>query len=292
MKERLEGQIARLDTSVLVRHAQQILGQSVTMSEPFSAGQYWICFEMVAEDESLVIARVRLPRNPDMPSSYSDEDEQYLIGCEVATMAFVRERLPGLRIPRLRAYEGSGSDLASSVGAPYMLLEGFYGNTLQDVEFDMCNLPVGAPALSSSIQRRLTGLGRNPRAHHHPMDKSAGIDSNPGVSQHRLYLFGFGAREPVVGRLASAVVEGLKDHGPFLNSAAYFGAIADAAIGKLQPSDSGVSWAALGAFVFQDIVQAAGLYADGDKRFPLNHMDLGTQNILVHDGFNFLAIID
>lgn len=28
------------------------------------------------------------------------------------------------------------------------------------------------------------------------------------------------------------------------------------------------------------------------EQFPLNHMDLGTQNILVDDTFNFVAIID
>ncbi|MBE3048928.1 phosphotransferase [Candidatus Bathyarchaeota archaeon] len=87
------------------------------------------------------------------------------------------------------------------------------------------------------------------------------------------------------------MAEGLETHGPYSNSAAYFGAIADAAIGKLE-SDAGVSWAALGAFVFRDIVRSTTLYADGDGRFPLNHMDLGTQNILVDDELNFLAIID
>lgn len=72
MKECLEGHIARLDTSALVRHAEQVLGQKFTMSEPFSAGQYWICFEMVAENGSIVIARVRLPKHPDMPATYTD----------------------------------------------------------------------------------------------------------------------------------------------------------------------------------------------------------------------------
>ncbi|MBE3048929.1 hypothetical protein IMZ48_41810 [Candidatus Bathyarchaeota archaeon] len=202
MKERLERQIAKLDTSVLVRHAQQVLGQNVTMSDPFSAGQYWICFEMIAQDDSLVIARVRLPRHPDMPATYGDDDEQYSIDCEVAAMTLVRQKLPGLNIPRLYAYEGVGSDLASSAGAPYMLLEGFDGNTLQDVEFDMCQLPVSALLHDISIpvpshyfiQNRLTDLGRNSGAHHRPVDESTGRDSNPGIPRHWVYLFDFRAR--------------------------------------------------------------------------------------------------
>jgi hypothetical protein len=40
MKERLDGFLAKLDTSVLVRHAEQVLQQTVTLSDPFSAGQY------------------------------------------------------------------------------------------------------------------------------------------------------------------------------------------------------------------------------------------------------------
>lgn len=143
MKERLDEFLAKkLDTSVLVRHAEQVLQQTVTLSDPFSAGQYWVCLEMVAQDQRLVIARVRLPRHPDAPVTYSSEHDRYLIDCEVATMKFVRQSLPGIKIPRLYAYEAAGSSYASSAGAPYMLIESFYGNTLQDVKFDICDLPV------------------------------------------------------------------------------------------------------------------------------------------------------
>lgn len=61
-------QIAKLDTSVLIRHVQQIRGQKFTMSALFSAGQYWICLEVAAGDDSLIIARVQLPRHPDTPA--------------------------------------------------------------------------------------------------------------------------------------------------------------------------------------------------------------------------------
>lgn len=48
MKQRLEGLLAKLNKTALLRHAELIKGQEISMSEPFSAGQYWICFEMIA----------------------------------------------------------------------------------------------------------------------------------------------------------------------------------------------------------------------------------------------------
>lgn len=142
MKERLVGLLAKLDKGVLLHHAELIKGQKFSMSEPFSAGQYWICFEMVAEDDSLIIARVRLPRHPDTLPTVNETDEQYSIACEVSTMRFVRQRLPTVVVPRVYAYEGPGSQLAADAGAVYMLIEGFYGNTLQDMVPDLCSLSV------------------------------------------------------------------------------------------------------------------------------------------------------
>lgn len=142
MKERLQTALDAIDKTALIHHAQRIKGQELIMSEPFSAGQYWICFEMVAQDKSIVIARVRLPRHPDIPATVSEEDVAYSIGCEVAAMEFARLRLNAVSLPRVYAYEGMGSQQAAIVGAPYMLIEGFYGNTLQDVEFDICDLLV------------------------------------------------------------------------------------------------------------------------------------------------------
>lgn len=141
MKERLQAALEQIDKSVLLAHAERIKHQKLTMSKPFSAGQYWVCFEMVAEDASLVIARVRLPRHPDTPPTV-DEEEAYATRCEIATMPFVGQRLPNIAVPSVYAYEAPGSSLAAKAGAAYMLLEGFYGNTLRDVEFDICELSV------------------------------------------------------------------------------------------------------------------------------------------------------
>ena len=142
MKERLQVALDYINTSAVLAHAERIKKQKLNLSKPFSAGQYWICFEMVTEDGSLVIARVRLPRHPDTPSTVNKEDEAYVIKCEAATMQFVRQRLSAISIPDVYAYEPAGSPLAAKAGAAYMLLEGFYANTLHSTEFNICNLPV------------------------------------------------------------------------------------------------------------------------------------------------------
>jgi hypothetical protein len=101
--------------------------------------------------------------------------------------------------------------------------------------------------------------------------------------------------------LASALAEGLKCQGPFSSTLEYFTAAVDAAISKLDLTDTDpngvLSSTTLGAFVFHDIVQNTSLFNEDNnntegRRFPLNHMDLGTQNILVDDRFNFQEIID
>ncbi|KAH7009377.1 uncharacterized protein B0I36DRAFT_401714 [Microdochium trichocladiopsis] len=249
-----------------------VTANSTTPSKPFSAGQYWICFEMIAEDGSLVIARVRLPRHPDAPPTISEEDEQYSIACEVATMAFVRQNVPTITLPQIYAYEGPGSQLAADAGAIYMLLEGFYGNTLQDI------------AIQEHIISQWTRVQVELATLAYPRIGSISSVSTTG--------------EPVIGRLASASAEGLRCHGPFSRTAEYFTTVADAPISKLDLTDTDsngvLSFTVLGAFVFRDIVQNTTLFEDSDAegRFPLNHMDLGTQNILVDDRFNFRAIID
>ncbi len=152
MKERLETALGDIDKSTLLSHAKQFMGQDVTMSAPFSAGQYWICFEIVAADGRLVIARVRLPRHPDLPLTVSNEDMEYSTQCELATMQYIQKNLSSVRIPRVYAYEPVGSPRATAAGASYMLIEGFYGNTLIDVEFDMTLLPVCRSTDMYSIQ--------------------------------------------------------------------------------------------------------------------------------------------
>ncbi|KAI1188976.1 hypothetical protein F5B17DRAFT_393082 [Nemania serpens] len=243
-------------------------GKKLAMSQPFSAGQYWICFEIVAEDRSLVIARVRLPRHPDTPVTVTEEDEAYAIACEVATMELVRQRLTAVSLPCVYAYESVGSQLASHVGAPYMLLEGFYGNTLQDVEFDICSLYTTTQHIIAQwtrVQAELATLA-------YPQ-----IGSISSVSE---------LGEPVIGKLATAYTGELEEAGPFSKAADYFTSLGNAATNKTAIR--------LGAFVFLDIVKTTDLFKDTgtEGSFPLNHMDLGTQNILVDKNFNFVAVID
>ncbi|KAJ5348335.1 uncharacterized protein N7506_001588 [Penicillium brevicompactum] len=145
MKERLESALAGLNKDALLSHSELIKGQKLFMSEKFAAGQYWICFEMVAEDGTLVIARVRLPWHPKTLPTVSEEDELYAISCEVSTMQFVAKKtLSSVVVPKVYVYEGPGSQRAIAAGAIYMLIEGFCGNTLRDVASDICDLPLSS----------------------------------------------------------------------------------------------------------------------------------------------------
>lgn len=146
MKERIEDLLQKLDKSAIVRNAESILDQKLTLSEPFSAGQYWVCFELVGQQSDLlVIARVRLPKHPDLPDTLDYQAELRSVRCEVETMRYVKYHLPNLVVPEVYAYAGPSSKEAEEAGAVYMLIQGFYGNTLQDVEFDMTTLPVRTP---------------------------------------------------------------------------------------------------------------------------------------------------
>lgn len=141
MKQRLEQFMTMIHKAALLEHVERVSGKTANMSKPFSAGQYWYCFEFILDDLSLIIARVRLPRHPDSSENTTKDSELYAIQCEVATMEFLQHNTTTVPAPKLYAYEPPGSQQAVAVGACYMLIEGFYGNTLQDVKFDICNLP-------------------------------------------------------------------------------------------------------------------------------------------------------
>lgn len=142
MKERLESFMGTINKPALLHHAQSIFEQQLTMSEAFSAGQFWCCFELVGADGQLIIARVRLPTHPDCAERVNDDSELYSIRCEVATMKFLHESDTNVPFSELHAFEGPESKRAADVGAIYMLIKGFYGNSLQDVQFNICELPV------------------------------------------------------------------------------------------------------------------------------------------------------
>lgn len=136
MKQRLEQFMADINKLALLKHVEEHTGKKATMSEPFSAGQYWCCFEFVMEDKSLVIARVRLPRHPDSNEATTEDSVSYAIQCEMATMSYLQNNPINVPSPKLYVYAPPGSAKANDVGACYMLIEGFYRNTLQDVKFD------------------------------------------------------------------------------------------------------------------------------------------------------------
>lgn len=308
MKERLETALAGLNKDVLLSHAELIKSQKLSMSDNFSAGQRWICFEMVTEDGGLVIARVRLPRHPNTLPTVCEEDEFYAIACEVATMRFVGpKKLPSVVVPEVYAYEGPGSQRAAAAGGIYMLLEGFYGNTLQDVAFNLCDLPVNKdPAFCfvfHDFGLRFISLYPNQTqvaSQDHIMTqwtKAQAQLATLSFPQIGSIITTTESGEPVFGKLSTAAAEGLDPRGPFSTATEYFTALGKAALRRAELQDDERSRdsahsSRLGALVFLDIVQTTGHFRMSQDLFPFNHMDLGMQNILVDDDFNFLAIID
>lgn len=116
--------------------------------------------------------------------------------------------------------------------------------------------------------------------------------SFPKIVSISHFSIGTGA---TIGKLSIAASEGLSNEGPFTESWDYFSAIADARLQQAlndEVDDSNV-FKILGTFVFQDIVLNTPIFKTiGDGPFHFNHMDIGTQNILVDEDFNFVAIID
>lgn len=99
--------------------------------------------------------------------------------------------------------------------------------------------------------------------------------------------------EPVIGKMSTAASDGFFPPGPFSTAIEFFTAAGKAALRRADVCDGTSSHLIrLGALVFLDIVQETELFRESQARYPLNHIDLGTHNILVDDNFNFLAIID
>ena len=116
---------------------------------------------------------------------------------------------------------------------------------------------------------------------------------------------------PTIGKLSSAPYEGLANTGPFADTLSYFVALGEAKLRRISASESdnqaelfrnaGASadddddtFIKLGILVFVDIVRNTDLFKGTGPHGPFhfNYMDLGTQNILVDNDFNFLAVID
>lgn len=91
MKERLEPFMSTLNKSVLVQHAEHVMGRNFSISEPFAGGQNWACFELNAADGGVVIVRVRLSKHPDSADAANEQSELYSIIYEVATDFSARE---------------------------------------------------------------------------------------------------------------------------------------------------------------------------------------------------------
>ncbi|UKZ76491.1 hypothetical protein TrVFT333_004197 [Trichoderma virens FT-333] len=280
MKERLEGFMASINKAALIEHASTMVGSPVSLSDPFSAGQSWCCFELVAPDH-LLIARVRLPKHPD--SNAPDAADEYLVQCEVATMEFLQANIKTgpIQIPKIYAYEAPGSAKAIEVGASYMLIQGFYGNSLQDVNDSLYDLPIST---QEHIFAQWTAF-----------QAELAVFTFPQIGSISQFSTDTG---PVIGAIATSWLDHLPNSGPFQSGWEYFVAMAEGFVTcALQRKRSDTEgeysrFAVLGPFIFRNIVRDTEIFKSIQGPFHLNHMDMGMQNILVDDEYNFVAIID
>jgi hypothetical protein len=136
----------------------------------------------------------------------------YSIQYEVTQMKFLHENVTGVPFPKLYAYEGPGSQRAVNVSAPpYILIKGFYGNTIQDMQFNICELPVRPSSYSSRIIfPNPAGADLNAGAHYYTVDFRPSQTSDfhiPQISSISHFSKDTGA---IIGKLSTAVVEGLR----------------------------------------------------------------------------------
>ena len=287
--------MASINKTALTEHASVVLGSPASMSEPFSAGQYWCCFELVAPDDRFLVARVRLPKHPQ--SSATDADEEYLIQCEVETMKFLRANVRTVPIPHLYAYEAPGSVRAINAGATYMLIEGCYGNSLQDVDHSIYNLPVSFTLLHLVYRNSSNSLKVSTQEHIFTQWTSFQAElaafTFPQIGSISQFSTDTG---PIIGAIASSSIDGLLTAGPFHSGWDYFVAVAEGLVAhalQVKRSDTESSrFATLGPLVFRNIVRDTEIFKSSKGPFHFNHMDMGMQNILIDDDFNFVAVID
>lgn len=271
-----------------------------------------------------MIARIRLPRHPEANELVDAASERYAIECDVATMEFLQDNVKTVPAPKLYAYEPTESENARRVGACYMLIEGFYGNTLQDVEFDVYGLSV-----RQLVEHCLCCRLRTNTAFTQPPTRER-IITQWTVVQAELASFSFPTVGSIcsyskesgatIGKLACAVAESYPTGGPFATAQEFFLAAAEAHYAEVKASvssgpegssdkgkeegqdeeesqdeEEAEGWRTLGPYIFLSIVKETRIFASGAGNagpFHLNHMDMGSQNILVDDDLHLIAVID
>ena len=102
---------------------------------------------------------------------------------------------------------------------------------------------------------------------------------------------------PVLGRLSWASAEDLSPDGPFDSAKDYYVAFGEPKLRRAQelPDDGDANTQRrLRPFIFLDMVRNSPLFNEVRCQgpFPFNHMAMGTQNLLVDEQFNIIAVID
>ncbi|MCJ1356369.1 MAG: hypothetical protein MMC33_006364 [Icmadophila ericetorum] len=252
MNERLQDFMVSMNKSALIKHAEITTGRTLSLSKPFSAGFNWCCFELIANDGTFFIARVKLPRHPDDDDTVDEDSVSYMRKCEIATMNFLQERVEAVSVPQIYGWAMPGSQNAQEVGAACMLIEGFQGNVLFDGHSKVYDLPISA---QEHISAQWTSF-------------QAGLATVTFTQTGSISNFSKDTG-PIIGKIGAAVGEGFSTGGPFGKAKEYFKVLAEARYrdcvirlsSKMSAHSLSVTWT-------------------------------WEHNIIVDDDFNFLAVID
>lgn len=165
------------------------------------------------------------------------------------------------------------------------------------MQFSICKLPVRTSYIPPVLSfPNPAGADLNAGAHYHTVDFRPSRTSNLHISKTGSIPHFSNDTGAIIGRLPTAIAEDLIDVGSFTEAWDYFAAVAEAKFGRAWKNnvadDDNSSFNRLSPFVLKDMVNNTTILKTGGGAFHLDHMDMGTQNILVDQRFNFLAIID
>ncbi|KAI9803260.1 MAG: hypothetical protein M1825_002051 [Sarcosagium campestre] len=235
------------------------LGETLTCSidrGKFTSGTYNVVVELCFSDSERWVARIRLPNEAE------DDDIETTILSEVATMNLVASNTT-IPIPRVFGFDISG---ANQFGYRYILMESLPGH-------------VPESRFSESI----------PESHWEKVaDQLADIYHQ--LSNLRFDRIGRIYREPATGE--GTQFNPFAESGPFTTSLDYFydhRSRQSQMIKAAHPDDE--QWATA-AWILEQALPSMISEAHMRGPFPLCHMDLHYNNVLIDDAFNITGVVD
>ncbi|TAQ85761.1 hypothetical protein B7494_g5908 [Chlorociboria aeruginascens] len=214
---------------------------------------------------------------PPHPGATGCLEDTLRIKCEVATMRYVRSKT-SISVPEVFANEMEGLDRACLTGTPYMIIEGFRGTTLQDA--------VDLFEISNAARQKI-------------LDQWSLFQAELATLTFR-HISAIGAKldadsKPIIGKIATDEAGSIR---PFSDATEYLYIIANAKYqralnGQIPEEEAADRFDVLGPYIFCDFISRVNAFQSLlPGLFPLSHMNMGAQNLLIDNAFNIIAVVD